>query len=50
MSSNDEDDDDDYDEIIKILMHSNEQAEKMNQNEKNMIIKKLNDHLDKIID
>ena len=31
-------------------MHSSEYAEVMNQNEKNIAIKKLNDHLDKIID
>ena len=46
MSSNDDDDDD---EIIKILMHSSEYDETTNQNEENIIIKKLNDHLDKII-
>ena len=45
MSSNE----DDY-EIIKTLMHSHEYVETTNQNEKNIIIKKLNDHLDKIID
>ena len=47
MSSNDDDDDD---EIIKILISSNEYDETMNQNKKNIIIKKLNDHSDKIID
>ena len=31
-------------------MHSSEYAEVMNQNEKNIAMKKLNDHLDKIID
>ena len=31
-------------------MHSNKYAETVDQNEKNIIIKKLNDHLDKIID
>ena len=31
-------------------MHSHEYAETVDQNEKNTIIKKLNDHLDKIID
>ena len=31
-------------------MHSHEYAETVDQNEKNIIIKKLNDHLDKIID
>ena len=46
MSSNDDDDD----EIIKILISSNEYDETMNQNKKNIIIKKLNDHSDKIID
>ena len=45
MSSNDDDD-----EIIKILISSNEYDETMNQNKKNIIIKKLNDHSDKIID
>ena len=39
----------DDDEITKILMYSDEYAETMNQNEKNIIIKKLNDHLDEII-
>ena len=37
------------DEITKILMHSHEYAETTNQNEKNIRIKTLNDHLDKII-
>ena len=46
LMSSDKDDD----EIIKILMHSHEYAETTNQNEKNIKIKKLNDHLDKIID
>ena len=31
-------------------MHSHEYAETVDQNEKNTIIKQLNDHLDKIID
>ena len=31
-------------------MYSNEYAKTMNQNQKNIIIKKLNHHLDKIID
>ena len=31
-------------------MHSHEYAETVDQNEKNIMIKKLNDHLDKIID
>ena len=38
------------DDIIKILIHSNEYDEETNQNKKNKIIKKLNDHLDEIID
>ena len=46
MSSNEDDDD----EIIKILISSNEYDETMNQNKKNIIITKLNDHLDKTID
>ena len=37
------------DDIIKILIHSNEYDEETNQNKKNKIIKKLNDHLDEII-
>ena len=46
-------DDDNDDEIIKILLHLNEYAETMNQSEKKkiiIIINKLNDHLDKIIE
>ena len=39
----------DDDEITKILMYSDEYDETMNQNEKNIIIKKLNDHLDETI-
>ena len=36
---------------MKILIHSNDYDEKtMDQNKKNKIIKRLNDHLDKIID
>ena len=36
---------------MKILIHSNDYDEEtMDQNKKNKIIKKLNDHLDKIID
>ena len=35
---------------MKILMQSHEYAETVDQNEKNIMIKKLNDHLDKIID
>ena len=38
------------DDIIKILTFSNEYAETVDQNEKNLIIKKLNDYLDEIID
>ena len=44
MSSNDDN------EIIKTLLHSSEYAEIMNQIKKNVVIKQLNDHLDKIID
>ena len=42
MSSKDENENDDEDnnEIIKILMHSQEYAETMNQNEKNIIKEK----------
>ena len=47
MSSKNDDNDD---KMIKILLHLNEYAEAMNQNEKNIIINKLNDHSDKIID
>ena len=42
-------DKDDGDEITKILMYSDEYAE-TNQNEKYIIIKKLNDNFDKMID
>ena len=39
------------DDIMKILIDSNDYDEEtMDQNKKNKIIKKLNDHLDKIID
>ena len=39
------------DDIIKILIYSNEYDEEtINQNKKNKIIKKINDHLDEIID
>ena len=39
------------DDIMKILIHSNEYDEEtINQNKKNKIIKKINDHLDEIID
>ena len=47
MSSNEDKDDD---EIIKILMQSHEYAKTTNQNDKNIAIKKLNDHFDKLID
>ena len=40
----------DADDIIKILIHLIEYDEETNQNKKNKIIKKLNDHLDEIID
>ena len=47
-NENENEDDDDY--IIKILIHSDEYVEEtINQNKKNKIIKKLNDHLDEII-
>ena len=42
--------DKDYVGIIKILMYSDEYAETMDQNEKNITIKKLIDHFDKMID
>ena len=43
--------DEDDDDMMKILIHSNDYDEEtMNQNKKNKIIKKLDDHLDKIID
>ena len=45
MSSNE-----DNDEIIKILLHSNEYDETVDQNKKSIIIKILNDNLGKIID
>ena len=46
-----ENEDEDDDDIMKILIHSNDYDEEtMDQNKKNKIIKKLNDHLDKIID
>ena len=38
------------DGIIKILTFSNEYADTKNQNKKNIIIKKLNDYLNEIID
>ena len=44
-----EENENENDEIIKILLYSNEYDETVDQNEKN-IIKKLNDHLDQIID
>ena len=37
-------------DIIKILTFSNEHAETVDQNEKNLMIKKLNSYLDEIID
>ena len=47
----DENENEDDDDIIKILIYSNEYDEEtMNQNKKYKIIKKLNDHLDEIID
>ena len=49
VNENDENENEDYDVIIKTL-HSNQYAETVDQNEKNLIIKKLNDHCDKIID
>ena len=45
-----ENENEDEDDIIKILIHLNEYDEETNQNKKNKIIKKLNDHLDEIID
>ena len=45
-----ENENEDDDVIIKKLLHSNQYAETVDQNEKNLIIKKLNDHFDKIID
>ena len=42
--------DDDDDEIIKILMYSDEYAETTDQNEKNIAMKKLNNNFDKMID
>ena len=38
------------DDITEILIHSNGYDEETNQNQKNKIIKKLNYHLDEIID
>ena len=35
---------------IKILLYPHEYAKTVDQNERNIIIKKLNDNLDKIID
>ena len=44
-------DENENDDIIKILIHSNEYDEKtINQNKNNKIIKKIDDHLDEIID
>ena len=45
-----ENENEDDDDIMKILIRSNEYDEETNQNKKNKIIKKLNDHLDEIID
>ena len=45
-----ENENEDDDDIMKILIRSNEHDEETNQNRKNKIIKKLNDHLDEIID
>ena len=50
MLLDDDDDDDDDDEIMKILIYPDEYAEITNQNEKIIIIKKLNHHFDKMID
>ena len=50
MNENENEGEDD-DDIMKKLIHSNDYDEEtMNQNKKNKIIKKLNDHLDEIID
>ena len=44
-------DENENDDIIKILIHSNEYDEKtINQNKNNKIIKKIDDHLNEIID
>ena len=44
-------DENENDDIIKILIHSNEYDEEtINQNKKNKIVKKINDHLDETID
>ena len=46
-----ENENEDDDDIMKILIRSNEYDEETNQNKnKNKIMKKLNDHLDEIID
>ena len=52
MSSKDENENENEDDdMMKILIHSNEYDEEtIIQNEKNEIIKKINDHLDEIID
>ena len=48
LKENENEDDDD--DIIKIFIHSNEYDEEtINQNKKNKIIQKLNDHLDEIL-
>ena len=45
-----ENENEDDDDIMKTLIRSNEYDEETNQNNKNKIMKKLNDHLDEIID
>ena len=45
-----ENENEDDDDIMKTLIRSNECDEETNQNNKNKIMKKLNDHLDEIID
>ena len=49
-NENENENENEDDDIIKILIYSNEYDEETNQNKKNKIIKKLNDHLDEIID
>ena len=48
-NDNENEDEDDGD-VIKILIHSNEYDEETDQNKKSKITKKINDHLDEIID
>ena len=50
VESKQEENEDDDDDIIKILTFSNEHVETKNQNEKDIMIKKLNDYLNEIID